>query len=183
MAILSSSVSVHYLSNSCTHSTQIWHMDKSWENTGQVRIWSWYDDSWQELRPLMKFSVSVHYLQNGITHSTQIWPMDTSKKCTGQVPIWSWFNDFLQSYAPFTLEIIWNFQISQTILHIRLVFNIWIRQNIIQNFQFPFIFSRTVFYIQLKFDIWIHQRNVQVKFKFVHGLMVFSRVMPLSLWK
>jgi hypothetical protein len=26
---------------------QIWHIDISWENTGQVRIWSWSDDFWQ----------------------------------------------------------------------------------------------------------------------------------------
>jgi hypothetical protein len=49
--IPSSSVSIHYLSNGCTHSTQILHMDMSWENTGQVRIWSWYDDFWQSYTP------------------------------------------------------------------------------------------------------------------------------------
>jgi hypothetical protein len=50
--IPSSSVSVHYLKNSCTHLNQIWHMDMSWENTGQVRIWSWFDDFWQSYAPL-----------------------------------------------------------------------------------------------------------------------------------
>jgi hypothetical protein len=33
--------------NSCTHSTQIWHMDTLKEYAGQVRIWSWFDDFWQ----------------------------------------------------------------------------------------------------------------------------------------
>jgi hypothetical protein len=46
-----SSVSVHYLSNGCTHSTQIWHMGMSWENTGWVSIWSWFDDFWQSYAP------------------------------------------------------------------------------------------------------------------------------------
>jgi hypothetical protein len=49
--IPSSSVSVHYLSNGCTYSNQIWHMDMSWENTGQVRIWSWFDDFLQSYAP------------------------------------------------------------------------------------------------------------------------------------
>jgi hypothetical protein len=106
----------------------------------------------------MKFSVSIYYLPNSITHSTQIWHMDMAKECAGQARIWSWFDDFWQSYAPFTLKMIWSFQ-------------------------FPFIISPTVLHIQLKFDIWIWQRNAQVKLEFGHGLMIFGRVMPLSLWK
>jgi hypothetical protein len=51
------------------------------------------------------------------------------------------------------------------------------------NFQFPFIISLTVGHFQLKFDIWICHRNAQVNWKFGHGLMIFGRVMLLSLWK
>jgi hypothetical protein len=45
------SVSVHYLPNGTTHLTQTWHMDMSSDNTGQVRIWSWFDDFWQSYAP------------------------------------------------------------------------------------------------------------------------------------
>jgi hypothetical protein len=41
------SVSVHYLPNGIAHLTQIWHIDMSKECTGQVCIWSWFDDFWQ----------------------------------------------------------------------------------------------------------------------------------------
>jgi hypothetical protein len=46
------SVSVHYLLNSVTYSTQILPMDMSKECTVQVRIWSWFDDFWQSF-PLL----------------------------------------------------------------------------------------------------------------------------------
>jgi hypothetical protein len=39
----------------------------------------------------------------------------------------------------------------------------------------------TVVHIQLNFKIWIRQSNTQVKFKFIHGSMIFGRVKPLSL--
>jgi hypothetical protein len=45
------SVSVHYLSNGYTLLTQTWHMDMSWENTGHVRIWSWFDVFGQSYAP------------------------------------------------------------------------------------------------------------------------------------
>jgi hypothetical protein len=45
------SVSVHYLPNGITQSTQTWHMDMSWENTGQIWIWSWFDNFWQSYAP------------------------------------------------------------------------------------------------------------------------------------
>jgi hypothetical protein len=106
--IPSSSVFVHYLSNGCTHSSQIWHMDISRKNTGQVGIWTssglMIFGPWWNFCPLVTFSVSVHYLPNGITHLTQTWDMDASKECAGQVRIWSWFNNFWHSYAPFTLK-------------------------------------------------------------------------------
>jgi hypothetical protein len=154
---------------------------------------------------ILSSSVSVHYLSNSCKHSTQILNMDISWKNTGQVRIWSWPIDFWQSYSPW-----WNFQfpfiISPTVLHIQLKFDTRIRQRnaqvkfkfghgsmifgrvmplylkIIWNFQFPFIISPTVLHIQLKYDIRIpeHQRNAQVKFKFIHGSMIFGRVMPLS---
>jgi hypothetical protein len=131
------SVSVHYLPNGITHSTQIWHMDKSKECAGQVLvIIQWFS---AQLCPFhfennMKFSVSVHYLPNSVTYATQIWHMDKSKECAGQVRIWPWFYDFWHSYVPFTLKII-------------------------INFQFPFIISSRVLQIQLKVEIWICQRN------------------------
>jgi hypothetical protein len=51
-----------------------------------------------------------------------------------------------------------------------------------KNVQFPFIFiSPTVVHIRPKFDIWIRQGNAQVKMKFGHGLIIFCRVMLLSL--
>jgi hypothetical protein len=95
--IQSSSVSLHYLSNGCSHSTQILHMDKSWENTSQVWIWIMVRWFLAELCPFyyqkyMKFSVCIHYLSNGITHSTQTWHMDMSWENTGQVRIWSTWN-------------------------------------------------------------------------------------------
>jgi hypothetical protein len=45
------SVSVHYLPNGTTHSTQTWHMDTSKECAGQVQIWSWFSDFWQSYAP------------------------------------------------------------------------------------------------------------------------------------
>jgi hypothetical protein len=53
----------------------------------------------------------------------------------------------------------------------------------IRNFQLPFIISLTVLHIKLKFGIWMRQKNVQVKVEFCFGLMIFSRVTPISLWK
>jgi hypothetical protein len=95
-------------------------------------------------------SVFVHYLSNGCTHSPRILHMDISWQNTGQLWIWSWSHDFLRSYAPW-----------------------W-------NFQFPFIISPVVLHIWLIFDIWIRQRNAQVKFEFGHDWMIFGWVMPLS---
>jgi hypothetical protein len=64
--IMKFSVSLYYLPNSTKHSTQIWHMDMFLECPGQVRIWSWFNDFWQN----MKFTVSIHYLPNSVTYST-----------------------------------------------------------------------------------------------------------------
>jgi hypothetical protein len=124
-----------------------------------VKVW-WF---LAELCPFyfennIKFPVSVHCLHNGTTHSIQTWHIDMSWANTGQDHIWLWFDDFWQSYAPFTLNIIWNFQ-------------------------FPFIISTTVQHIQLKLDIWICHEKIQVKFEFGLGLMIFCGVMPLLLWK
>jgi hypothetical protein len=45
------SVSVHYLPNSITHSTQILHMDTLKECEGQIWIGSWFHDFWQSNAP------------------------------------------------------------------------------------------------------------------------------------
>jgi hypothetical protein len=46
------------------------------------------------------------------------------------------------------------------------------------NFQFTFMISQTVVHIQLTFDIWVRQQNAQVKIEFGHGSKYFGRVMP-----
>jgi hypothetical protein len=57
-----SSVSVHYLCNSCTHLTQIWLMNMSYENTGQVWIWLWLNDFWQSYAPFtLKIKLNVQF--------------------------------------------------------------------------------------------------------------------------
>jgi hypothetical protein len=45
------SVSVHYLPNGITHSIQISNMDTSKKWTGQIRMWSWFNDFWQSYAP------------------------------------------------------------------------------------------------------------------------------------
>jgi hypothetical protein len=150
-------------------------------------------------------SVSVHYLSNSCSHLTQIWHIWIyHEKIQVKFRIWSWSNDFWQSYALW-LNFQFPFIISPTVLHIQLKFDIWILQRDVlvkiefghglmifgrvmplslwnnMKFWVSFIISPTVVHILLKFDIWIWQRNVQVKFEFSHGLMIFGRVMPLSL--
>jgi hypothetical protein len=51
------SVSVQYLHNGTTYSTQTWYMDMSWENTGQVWIWLWFDDFYA---PTMWEHIALH---------------------------------------------------------------------------------------------------------------------------
>jgi hypothetical protein len=118
--LTSSSVSVHYLSNGCTHSTQIWHMDISLKNTGKV----WLCDRVMPLDEIFCFR-SLSPQHSNLTYGF-------AKEWAGQVQIWSWFDDFWQSYAPFTLKMKWNFQfpfiISPRVLHIPLKFDIWICQ-------------------------------------------------------
>jgi hypothetical protein len=78
------SVSIHYLPNSITHSTQIWHMHGYLKGmrrpSSNLVIVQWFFEEWCpfHFENIMKFSVFVHYLPNGITHSTQIWHIETS---------------------------------------------------------------------------------------------------------
>jgi hypothetical protein len=209
--IPSSSVSVHYLSNSCTHSTKIWHIDISNSNSVMVR---WF---LAELCPFyfknnMKFSVSAHYLTNGITHSTQTWHigyvMRKYKPSLNLVMVW-WFlaelcpfhfeNNYIifsfrslspKRYYTFNSNLTYGYVKGMRRSSLNLVMVQWFLAElcpftlkIIWNFQFLFIISPTVLQIQLKFDIWIRQRNVQVKIEFGHGSMIADRVIPLELWK
>jgi hypothetical protein len=58
------------------------------------------------------------------------------------------------------------------------------RHSVLPSFcQFSFIILVTVAHIQLKLNIWIYNEKIQVKFEFGRGLMIFDRVMPLSLWQ
>jgi hypothetical protein len=93
-------------------------MDTSKDCAGQVWIWLWFNDFWQNyasftMKIIWNFqfpfiiSQTVFYIQLKF-----VWHLDTSKECAGQVRIWSWFDDFWQSYAPFTLKIIWKFSVS-----------------------------------------------------------------------
>jgi hypothetical protein len=87
------SVSFHYLPNSITHSTQIWHMDMSIECAGHDWIWSWFNDFWQSNAPSsLKIIWNLQFLF--IISPAQLhiqlqfdWHMDMSKECTCQVMI------------------------------------------------------------------------------------------------
>jgi hypothetical protein len=141
------SVSVHYLPNSITHSTQTWHMHTSKNCTGQVWIWSKFNDFWRSYAPftwkiLWNSLVSVHYFPNNITHSTQTW--------------YIWIH---QRHAQVKFE----FGHGSMIFGRVMPLSLWKKK---KNFQFLFITSPMVLHIQLKLDICIRQTNVQVKFEF-----------------
>jgi hypothetical protein len=106
------SVSVHYLLNSTTHSTQTWHMDMFLECPGQVRIWSWFNDFWQSKSPFtLKIIWNLQFPIN--TLSTQQYYIFNSNLTYGYVKGMgrsSWnlvkVQWFFGSYVPFTLKII-----------------------------------------------------------------------------
>jgi hypothetical protein len=139
-SVIPSSVSVHYLSNGCTHSTQIWHMDMSWENTDQAQILSWLDDFWQiyapyTLKVIWNFqfpfiiSPTVLHIQLKIPYG---YVKGMSRSSLNLVMV-QWF---LAELCPFHFE-----------------------NNM--HFQFPFIISSRVLHIQLIFDIWIYVKEMR----------------------
>jgi hypothetical protein len=125
--ILSSSVSVHYLSNGCTHSTKLWHMDMSWDNTGQNRIWSWFDDFWQSYA---LFTLKTKWnLQFLFIISPTVWHIQAKLCkwiCHEKIQVKFEFGRGSMVFGRGMPLLLWNFQfsfiISPTVLHIQLQF-------------------------------------------------------------
>jgi hypothetical protein len=95
------SVSVRYLPNGITHSTQNWHMDTSKKCVGQVRIWSWFNDFWQSYVP---FTLKkIWNFQFRFIISSKVLHIQL-KIDYGQKANFVMVRCFWQSYAPLTLK-------------------------------------------------------------------------------
>jgi hypothetical protein len=125
-----SSVSVHFHSYGCIHSSQIWHMDMSWENTGQVRIWGWFDDFWQSYVPFT-LKIIRNYQFPFITSPTVL-------HIQLKLDIWICHDKIQVKFEFGHGLVIFGRAISPTVLHIQLKLDIWICQ---RNAQVKFEFG------------------------------------------
>jgi hypothetical protein len=81
-----------------SHSTQIWHMDTSKECADQVRIWLWFDDSWQlsllnyEKKEIFSFrSLSPQWLYTFNSNMTYRYILGISSSSLNLVKVqWFW---------------------------------------------------------------------------------------------
>jgi hypothetical protein len=109
------SVSVHYLPNSWTHSTQIWHMDTSKKCTEQVQIWSWFDDFWQS-HTLFTLKIIWHFQFPFIIYPSctnqlkfEIWICQKIRRSSSNFLMVQWF---LAELCPFHFKNNMNFSVS-----------------------------------------------------------------------
>jgi hypothetical protein len=159
--IMKFSVCVHYLTNSITHSTQIWHIEMLNKCAGQIWIWTRFNGFLCRVKSLsiiwnfqFLIIISPTVLHIQLKFDVCIFQRNEQVK----FKFGHGLMIFGRIVSPFTLKIIWNFQ-------------------------FSFIISSRVLHIQLKFEIWIRQKMCRSSLNFVMVRRFLAELCPLTLKK